>query len=88
MNLWNNTTKAAVLFVGIVCVLYGTRPIFPEAFGAGYGKGRVAFSARPQRGMSAPAYGVDPAGFQGTARDLRSPRRGQSEPMTGGGGGY
>ena len=87
MNIWNNKVKAAVLFVGIVCVLYGTRPIFPEAFGA-YGKGRVPFSARPQRGYSAPAYGIDPRGFQGTIRELQGGQRGMSEPMTGGGGGY
>ena len=84
MNIWNNKVKAAVLFVGIVCVLYGTRPIFPEAYSDKTGR-----SYRPTaRGMSVPAYGIDPRGFQGTIRELQGGQRGMSEPMTGGGGGY
>ena len=31
MVFFNNTVKAAVLFVGIVCVLYGTTPLEPRA---------------------------------------------------------
>ena len=84
MNIWNNKVKAAVLFVGIVCVLYGTRPIMPELT-VKYGQGRVAFSARPQRGQSAPAYGIDPAGYQ-SQKAAGFGLRSQSE--TGGGGMY
>ena len=34
MSFWNNKIKAAVLFTGIVCALYGTRALFPKR-GAG-----------------------------------------------------
>ena len=34
MSFWNNKIKAAGLFTGIVCALYGTRALFPKR-GAG-----------------------------------------------------